>query len=92
MQNTAESVLSLVPSLLYGEDTNKNTPIMAIITSSLNTGMYATIVLVIMHKYVNVSTLYKLGASSLTLPQFLGYAYWMHQDEDASSRSIYLWC
>ena len=51
--------------------------------------MFAILASLIVMDYVKVPMWKKLSASSLTLPQFLGYTYWMHENS-RQTRQAYL--
>ena len=72
-----------------GLTTDEGTPVAQIIAMSINTCMFAILASLIVMDYVKVPMWKKLSASSLTLPQFLGYTYWMHENS-RQTRQAYL--
>lgn len=64
---------------------------MTIITTSVNTTMYAGIAVTIFLKLVRVDLWKKITTASLTAPEYFGYVLWLTNDSD-TNRKVYLYC
>ena len=74
-----------------GLKSDEGVPIAQIIVSSLNSLMYLTIVVVIFTKSVRVTLWKKAMGAALTLPEHVGLAIWLREDNE-TNRHIYLYC
>ena len=66
------------------------TPITQIISATLSTSMYTTLIIVVGHQYIEIDSWKKIGTYLLTFPQFIGFGLWMH-DDNQSTRRQYLY-
>lgn len=73
-----------------GLTTDSGTPVAQIISMTINTSLFAILASLIITDFVKVPMWKKFIASSLTIPQFIGYGYWMH-DNNTNTRQGYLY-